>query len=231
MNRILLIEDDQDLALGLVFNLRHGGFEVVHCSDGEAGLAAFAESPFSLVLLDWMLPGMDGMEVLNRIRQQSERVLILLLTARDLPEDVVEGLDRGADDYLAKPFDLNVLLARIRSLLRSRQTPSPASSAGSEARFGEFHLNFDTFEGVQKDKPFKLSYKEAMVMKLFWEKRGQIVTREELLQKVWGIEGYVQSRSVDNYIVQLRKRFERDPKNPRLILSVHGSGYKFVPSL
>ncbi|MEO7424485.1 MAG: response regulator transcription factor [Fibrobacteria bacterium] len=227
MNRILLIEDDRNMAMGLVFNLQSEGFEVTHCLDGETGLIAMAEKEFDLLVLDWMLPGMDGLEVLRQLRGRNVSVPVLLLTARDSKEDIVEGLDSGADDYLAKPFDLNILMARIRSLLRSRAWLNP-KEAQQEARFGNAQVNFETFEAVVGGKQIKLSYKEAMIMKLFWDKRNQVITREELLQKVWGIEGYIQSRTVDNHIVQLRKIFEESPKHPKLILSIHGSGYKFV---
>jgi DNA-binding response OmpR family regulator len=226
-NRILIIEDDKNMAMGLVFNLQSEGFEVTHCLDGEAGLAALAADRYDLLVLDWMLPGADGLEVLRELRKKNVSVPVLLLTARDTKEDIVEGLDSGADDYLAKPFDLNVLMARIRSLLRSRAWLTQ-KEAVKEARFGNAYINFETFEAEVGGKQVKLSYKEAMIMKLFWEKKGQIITREELLQKVWGIEGYIQSRTVDNHIVQLRKIFEENPKNPRLILSIHGTGYKFV---
>jgi two-component system alkaline phosphatase synthesis response regulator PhoP len=227
MTRILLIEDDRNMAMGLVFNLRSEGFEVMHCLDGETGLAAMAEKEFDLLVLDWMLPGVDGLAVLRQLRTRNVSVPVLLLTARDSKEDIVEGLDSGADDYLAKPFDLNILMARIRSLLRSRAWLNQ-KEVQKEARFGDAYINFETFEAVVRGKHVKLSYKEAMIMKLFWEKRNQVITREELLQKVWGIEGYIQSRTVDNHIVQIRKIFEANPKDPRLILSIHGSGYKFV---
>ena len=227
MKRILLIEDDRNMAIGLKFNLKAEGFEVTHCTDGESGLAMFAEKDFDLLVLDWMLPGADGMEVLRKLRMTNVAVPVLLLTARDSKEDIVEGLNSGADDYLTKPFDINVLVARIRSLLRSRDWLSQKDS-GLEARFGAIHINFENFEATIGDKKVRLSYKEAMIMKLFWERRNQVVTREELLQKVWGIETYMQSRTVDNHIVQLRKIFEQNPKNPKLILSIHGSGYKFV---
>jgi two-component system, OmpR family, alkaline phosphatase synthesis response regulator PhoP len=228
MNRILLIEDDRNMAMGLVFNLKSEGFEVTHCLDGETGLAAMEEKEFDLLVLDWMLPGVDGLEVLRRLRSRNVSVPVLLLTARDSKDDIVEGLDSGADDYLAKPFDLNILMARIRSLLRSRAWLTQKETALKDARFGNAYVNFETFEAAIGDKQIRLSYKEAMIMKLFWEKRNQVITREELLQKVWGIEGYIQSRTVDNHIVQLRKIFEENPKNPKLILSIHGSGYKFV---
>jgi two-component system alkaline phosphatase synthesis response regulator PhoP len=230
MNRILLIEDDLNMAMGLVFNLKSEGFDVTHCPDGESGMAAMADQEFDLLMLDWMLPGVDGLEVLRQLRKKNVSVPVLLLTARDSKEDIVEGLDSGADDYLAKPFDLNILMARIRSLLRSRAwlTQKDQKEVQQEASFGNAHINFETFEAVVAGKPVRLSYKEAMIMKLFWEKRNQVITREELLQKVWGIEGYIQSRTVDNHIVQLRKIFEENPRNPKLILSIHGSGYKFV---
>lgn len=225
--RILLIEDDKNMAMGLEFNLRSEGFEVTHCLDGESGLAALAGGKFDLMVLDWMLPGVDGLEVLRKLRRRDVSLPVLLLTARDTKEDIVEGLDSGADDYLSKPFDLNILVARIRSLLRSRAWLTQKESV-KDARFGEAYINFETFEAEVAGKQVRLSYKEAMIMKLFWEKKGQVITREELLQKVWGIEGYIQSRTVDNHIVQLRKIFEANPKTPRLILSIHGSGYKFV---
>ncbi|MDQ3000144.1 MAG: response regulator transcription factor [Fibrobacterota bacterium] len=227
MNRILLIEDDRNMAMGLVFNLKSEGFEVTHCLDGETGLAAMEEQVFDILVLDWMLPGVDGLEVLRRLRGRNVSVPVLLLTARDSKEDIVEGLDSGADDYLAKPFDLNILMARIRSLLRSRAWLTQKETH-KDARFGNAYVNFETFEATIGEKQIRLSYKEAMIMKLFWEKRNQVITREELLQKVWGIEGYIQSRTVDNHIVQLRKIFEENPKIPKLILSIHGSGYKFV---
>jgi two-component system, OmpR family, alkaline phosphatase synthesis response regulator PhoP len=186
-----------------------------------------AARQFDLLVLDWMLPGADGLEVLRELRKKNVSVPVLLLTARDSKDDIVEGLDSGADDYLSKPFDLNILMARIRSLLRSRTWLSQ-KEAVKDARFGNAYINFETFEASVGPVQVKLSYKEAMIMKLFWEKRNQVITREELLQKVWGIEGYIQSRTVDNHIVQLRKIFEENPKNPKLILSIHGSGYKFV---
>ncbi len=227
MSRILLIEDDRNMALGLEFNLKSEGFEVTACTDGESGLEALEAGAYDLLVLDWMMPGIDGLEVLRKLRAREVRMPVLLLTARDGKEDIVEGLDAGADDYLTKPFDLNILLARIRSLLRSRSWMARPEAA-DEARFGDVHINFGTFDATVAGKAVRLSYKEAMIMKLFWERRNQVVTREELLHKVWGIDGYIQSRTVDNHIVQLRKIFEKNPKHPRLILSIHGSGYKFV---
>ncbi len=231
MSRILLVEDDRSLALGLEFNLRAEGYEVKTCPDAESALESVEkEAEFDLIVLDWMLPGLDGIEMLRKLRGQNNMIPVLLLTARDSKEDMVEGLDGGADDYLAKPFDLNVLLARIRSLLRSRSWRA-AGEAPDEARFDGIRVDFNSLTADVRGKTTKLTYKEAQILKLLWERRNQIVTREELLQKIWGVEGYIQSRTVDNHIVQLRKLLEPDPKKPRYILSIHGTGYKFIDKL
>ncbi len=237
--RILLVEDDQSLAIGLEFNLRREGYEVTVCADAESAATTVARNgtanPFDLFLLDWMLPGKDGLSLLADLREAGYDAPVLLLTARDSKEDVVEGLDGGADDYLSKPFDLNILLARVRSLLRGR-TARPRETPGDEARFcgtgpegaTTVHADFNNLTIDVRGVRHRLTYKEAQILKLLWERRNQVVTREDLLQKIWGVEGYIQSRTVDNHIVQLRKLIEEDPKKPRWILSIHGSGYKFV---
>jgi two-component system alkaline phosphatase synthesis response regulator PhoP len=229
--RIMLVEDDQSLAMGLEFNLRSEEYDVAVFSDAEsASVALERESPFDLILLDRMLPGQDGLAFLSQLRAAGRDTPVLLLTARDSQEDIVEGLDSGADDYLSKPFDLNVLLARVRSLLR-RRAARPSTSAPHEARFGErgeVRIDFNNLTALVRGETCRLTYKEAEILKLLWDRRNEVVTREELLQKIWGVEGYIQSRTVDNHIVQLRKVLEVDPKKPRFILSIHGSGYKFV---
>src|SRR5215217_4461511 len=236
--RILLVEDDQSLAMGLEFNLKSEGYDVTLVHDGEAAAQKVAETlknapgekaaPFDLYIFDWMLPGRTGPDIVRQLRGEGDTVPVLLLTARDAKEDIVEGLDGGADDYLTKPFDLNVLLARVRSLLRGR-AGRPRESAPDEARFAGIHADFNTLTAEIRGHKHRPTYKEAQSLKLLWERRNQVVTREELLQKIWGVEGYIQSRTVDNHIVQLRKLLEADPKKPKLILSIHGSGYKLVP--
>jgi DNA-binding response OmpR family regulator len=229
--RIMLVEDDQSLAMGLEFNLRSEGYAVDVFSDAESAQEALSREPvYDLILLDRMLPGKEGLTFLAELRASGRDMPVLLLTARDSQEDIVEGLDSGADDYLAKPFDLNVLLARVRSLLR-RRTDRTSAAAPQKARFGdagEIVVDFNTLTAVVRGETRRLTYKEAEILKLLWERRNQVVTREELLQKIWGVEGYIQSRTVDNHIVQLRKLVEQDPKKPRFILSIHGTGYKFV---
>jgi two-component system alkaline phosphatase synthesis response regulator PhoP len=229
--RIMLVEDDHSLAMGLEFNLRSEGYDVSLFPDAESAQDAIARGEaFDLILLDRMLPGMDGIAFLSGLRAGGRDTPVLLLTARDSQEDIVEGLDCGADDYLPKPFDLNILLARVRSLLR-RRAPRARESAPDEARFGEageVRIDFNVLTAHVRGETRRLTYKEAEILKLLWERRNQVVTREELLQKIWGVEGYIQSRTVDNHIVQLRKLLEEDPKKPRFILSIHGTGYKFV---
>jgi len=229
--RILLVEDDHSLAMGLEFNLRSEGYDVAVCSDAETATAMVErEPPFDLYVLDWMLPGKDGLTFLAELRGGGRDEPVLLLTARDSKEDVVEGLDGGADDYLVKPFDLNILLARVRSLLRGRAARARPTTP-DEARFGpgdEIRVDFNALTAVVRGETRRLTFKEAEILKLLWERRGQVVTREELLNKIWGVEGVIQSRTVDNHIVQLRKLFEEEPRKPRIILSIHGSGYKFV---
>jgi DNA-binding response OmpR family regulator len=230
--RVLLVEDDQNLALGLEFNLRRQGYETAVFADAEsAGEAVAREAPFDLFILDRMLPGKDGLTFLAELRAAGHDAPVLLLTARDAHEDIVEGLDGGADDYLVKPFDLNVLMARVRSLLRGH-APRAREAAPDEARFGgardPMRADFNAMTLEARGKTSRLTYKEAQILKLLWERRNQVVTREEILQRIWGVEGYIQSRTVDNHVVQLRKLIEEDPKKPRYILSIHGSGYKFV---
>lgn len=225
--RILLVEDDKSLAMGLEFNLRSEGYEVTLVQDAEEAARVIAETkPFDLYLFDWMLPGRTGVELMRDLRKRGDAVPVILLTARDAKEDIVDGLDSGADDYLTKPFDLNVLLARVRSRLRGR-TRLPETPA-DEARFADIHVDFNALTAEIRGHKHRLTYKEAQILKLLWERRNQVVTREELLQKIWGVEGYIQSRTVDNHIVQLRKLLEADPKKPKIILSIHGSGYRFV---
>ncbi len=230
MTHILLIEDDENLAVGLEYNLRDEGYEVTACRDGESGLKAYHENKQDLVVLDWMLPGIDGMAVLSDIRKESLSVPVLILSARNEKDYVIEGLDHGANDYLTKPFDLHILMARIRTLLRNRAwLSSDGSGKIKKAQFGDCSIDFETFDAEVRGKKVTLSFKGSMIMKLLWEKKEEVVSREEILQKVWGIEQYIQSRTVDNFIVQLRRIFEVDPKNPKIIQSVHGQGYRFSP--
>jgi DNA-binding response OmpR family regulator len=235
--RVLVVEDEEAIAAGLRMNLEQKGYEVEVAGDGHEALELAASRDFDLVVLDVRLPGMDGFEVLRRLRAESDRTPILMLTARAQPDDVVFGLKAGADDYVVKPFDLAELLARVEGLLRRRawgkeDAPAAASvSNGSANRrsFGAYWVDFDTLEANTREGQVTLSAKEMAVMRLFLSRPNQVVTRRELLAEVWQLPRHPNERVVDNVIVALRQAFEEDSSKPRHILSVRGVGYRFVP--
>jgi two-component system, OmpR family, alkaline phosphatase synthesis response regulator PhoP len=229
--QLLLIEDDRAMAIGLSFNLRKEGYEVLHRADGEKGLASAQEGGFDLIILDMMLPGISGQDVLQRLRKTDVRTPVLILSALSGSQKIVDGLDQGADDYLAKPFELDVLLARVRSLLRSRQwlqekEIAPAPEAGE--RFGENIVDFRRQSLQTPRGEHALSHKEAMLLRKLMEQEGQIVPREQLLKDVWGYSVQVQTRTLDQFVLALRKKIEPDPKSPRHLLTVQGLGYRFL---
>ena len=229
MSTMLLIEDHAPLRDNLREMLTLDGFRVLAAENGRAGLELAAREVPDLILCDVMMPELDGHGVLQALRADpaTRSTPFIFLTARGEKPDVRSGMDLGADDYLTKPFDLNVLLARIRRLLKSRSWRAEGI-APDEACFDNVQVDFNSLTAEVRGKGIRLTYKEAQILKLLWEKRNQIVSREELLKKIWGVEGYIQSRTVDNHIVQLRKLLEENPKKPKYILSIHGSGYKFV---
>jgi DNA-binding response OmpR family regulator len=242
MSRILVVEDEEHIAAGLAFNLRNAGYEVDVARDGEHALDAVSRRGYDLLLLDVMLPGgKDGFEVARSIRRSGDYTPIVMLTARDLREDRIAGLDAGADDYLVKPFDLDELLARVRGHLRrrawTRTDPAAAGANGAHAgeplaalEFGEgCRVDFKSFRARTVDgREVELSQKEAMIMRLFAEREGDVVTRATLLEEVWGEPRSLETRTMDNFILRLRRYFEPEPSNPRHILSVRGAGYRFV---
>jgi len=218
------------MAMGLEFNLRREGFEVHHRPDGEAGLETALEGGFSLVVLDMLLPGISGLDVLESLRRRDVRTPVLILSATANSDAIVEGLQKGADDYMTKPFDLDVLLARIRSLIRSREwlAGSPGNPVTENIRMGERRIDFrsSTVEGPRG--LVDLSFKEAMLLRRLVEAAGRVVTRDELLREVWGYSDGVQTRTIDNFVVALRKKVEPDPRRPRYIQTAPGEGYRFV---
>lgn len=231
--RILVVEDEESLARGLVLNLGRKGHEVDHAGDGNTALDRAAGQRYDLILLDVRLPGLDGFEVCRRLRQSGDLTPILMLTARDQPDDVVFGLKSGADDYMVKPFDLGELHARVEGLLRrvewSRERARQGSGNGSRFVFGDYWVDFATYEAATRDGVVELSRKEVAVMRIFAERPGEVVTRRELLDRVWELPNHPNTRVVDNVIVALRKAFEDDAQHPRHIHSVRGAGYRFVP--
>jgi DNA-binding response OmpR family regulator len=236
MSRILIVEDEAHLATGIRFNLEIEGYEVEVVGDGAPALERLAtvrgdaEKPFDLVILDVMLPSVDGFQVANEMRQAGDYTPILMLTAKSLPQDVVQGLELGADDYLAKPFDLAVLLARIKGLLRRRDWAQGHEPGESErARIGDAVVDFRTFEIQGVQGPARLTLLEAMLLKLLVQSAGRIVTKAEILEKVWNVSADTETRAVDNFIARLRRHVEPDSRAPRHLHTVRGAGYRLTP--
>jgi DNA-binding response OmpR family regulator len=231
MARILLVEDEENLALGLRFNLEAEGHEIEIEGDGAAA-ARRLEDPerrFDLVILDLMLPGMSGFEVARRARAAGEYVPILILTAKGDVQDLVRGLEEGADDYLTKPFRLDELLARVRGLLRRRRwSRAEPGEASRPVEIGLATVHFDRFELETRGGSIALTTREAGLLRALVEREGQALTRGELLEEVWGLRPDTATRVVDNFIVRLRRDVEPDPARPRHILSVRGHGYRLV---
>jgi len=231
VTRILLVEDDLPMALGLEFNLKAEGFEVKHCPDGESGLEAALRGGYSLVVLDMMLPGISGLEVLDGLRAKDLKTPVLILSATASSDAIIAGLDKGADDYMTKPFELDVLLARVRTLLRSRAWLS-GSEAGALANervsLGNRTVDFHSSTIVGPAGTIELSFKESLLLRHLMQRSGRTVTRDELLRDVWGYSDGVQTRTIDNFIVALRKKIEDNPRKPSLIQTIPGEGYRFV---
>jgi two-component system alkaline phosphatase synthesis response regulator PhoP len=228
---VLVVEDDPHLAAGVMENLRAEGYEVTVSPDGERALDWLARHGCALVILDVMLPGADGLSVCRTLRARGNTTPVLFLTARGDPADRVRGLEAGGDDYLAKPFHLQEFLLRVRAILRRWDWYRSASATAATAvlRFGGNEVDFRAFRArAWNGEPQELTEKEAMILKVLAEHAGQIVSREDLLERVWGYDVFPSTRTVDNFILRLRKRFERDQANPRHFLTVWGVGYRFL---
>lgn len=230
--RLLVVEDEDHLAKGLKLNLELEGYDVDIASTGRAAAEKFlAAEGYDAIVLDVMLPDLDGFELCRRLRESGNYVPVVMLTARNSAEDRVRGLECGADDYLVKPFELNELLARVRSVLRRRQW-----ERGGEARrrtqvlaFGDrVHIDFDTHEVIVDGQTLRLTQLEMDLLRYFANHAGRVIPREELLEQVWKLRNYSHTRTVDNFIVRLRKHFEEDPANPVHFVAVRGAGYRFV---
>lgn len=236
MKHILVVEDEEHLAFGIKFNLEAEGYDVTTAGDGPTALKLLeeAEQPVELVILDLMLPGMSGYAVCESLRQKGNDVPVLMLSARTLVEDRIRGYDVGADQYLQKPFELEELLSMTRNLLarRAKSNGAPQEKAPpaieSLYEFGRAKVNFDTFVVTVAGEPVRLTHTEMKLLRYFVENEGSVVTRAELLEHVWGLSHMPTTRTVDNFIVNLRKYFEEDPADPRHFLSVRGTGYRFV---
>lgn len=224
---ILLVEDEETLAVGLEYNLIDEGFVVDWAKDGKQALELFAAKEYDLIILDIMLPYHDGFEIAEIVRAKSPQMPILMLTARTSFEDKLRGLELGADDYMTKPFHLGELLLRIKGMLKRKMWYRHSTVSQPVYRFGKNEINFENLKCSNGINNFVLTQREAMVLKYLIENKDRIVSRKELLEKVWRISSDVETRTVDNFISRLRKYFEPDPVNPIYILSVRSAGYTF----
>ncbi len=225
--RILLVEDEDHIREAVKLNLELEGYEVVGASNGKKALDLIGGQHFDLLLLDVMLPDVDGFSITEQVRLTNLEVPILLLTAKDMAQDRVTGLKKGADDYLTKPFNLEELLLRVSKLLRRSQRVKGESIEIFE--FGGNRINFETFEAnTYKGEAIMLTKKEAMLLKLLVERKNEVVSRNQILQAVWGYDVFPSTRTIDNFILAFRKYFESDAKEPRFFHSIRGIGYKFT---
>jgi two-component system alkaline phosphatase synthesis response regulator PhoP len=226
---ILLVEDEENLHEALKLNLNLEGYEVTSAYDGAAALKAVQSEYFDLIILDVMLPEIDGFSVAQNIRLTNDEVPILMLSARNTSEDRVTGLKKGADDYLTKPFNLEELLLRVQKLITKNKKLQDRSTLGEIYSFGGHTINFKAQEAVNaKGERILLSKKETMLLKLLIENKNDVVPREKILQSVWGYNVYPTTRTIDNFILNFRKYFEEDSRNPKYFHSVRGVGYKYA---
>jgi DNA-binding response OmpR family regulator len=225
MSRILVVEDDPAILRGLAHNLKCESHEVLTAADGEAGYRLIREKKPDLVILDLMLPKLGGYEICRKIRAEGLNTPVLMLTARGEEADRVLGLDLGADDYVTKPFSVRELMARVRALLRRAQ---PARALPDELRFDDVVVDFRSYEARRGKTLLELTRKEFGLLRALAARAGEVVSRDDLLDEVWGFENYPTTRTVDSHVGNLRAKLEQDPAEPRHLLTVHGVGYKWV---
>ena len=235
---IVLVEDEEHIADALLFNLDAEGYRTRHFTDGDEALTLLltTHQDIKKILLDVMLPGADGFTIVRTLRERELYFPVLMLTARSKPEDVLEGLNAGADDYLPKPFDLELLLVRLKTMLRRAtwlrpspvpQSPKPASDIYA---FNGREIRFDTLELVAPGRTTHLTLMEADLLRHFTDRAGQIVSRKDILEQVWRLQQDTDTRAIDNFIVRLRRYIEDDPSEPRHLVTVRGVGYRFLPN-
>ena len=225
MKRILLVEDEAGLVLTLTDRLAREGYAVESATDGESGLERASREPFDLLVLDLMLPRMTGFDVCRELRRRGIETPVIMLTARGAVVDKVVGLKLGADDYVTKPFDMSELLARVEAHLR-RAPAAPHPSEGYA--FGDVRVDFRKAEATKEGAPLELSAREFQLLRYFVEHRGATLTRDELLNEVWGYNSMPSTRTVDVHVAWLRQKIEPNPRHPQFILTIHGIGYKFA---
>jgi DNA-binding response OmpR family regulator len=224
-HKILVVDDEPNMSRGLRDNLEFEGYDVDVAGDGEAGLNAILGTRYDLVLLDVMMPRLSGFDVCRKVREAGVDVPIIFLTAKGEEIDKVVGLELGSDDYITKPFSVRELLARVKAILRRK---SPPEKETDKARIGRLTVDFGGFTARDENGEVKMSHKEFEILRYLLQHRNEIISRHDLLHNVWGYEEMPTTRTVDNFIVKLRHKVEVDVNNPRIILTVHGTGYKLI---
>jgi DNA-binding response OmpR family regulator len=224
MNRVLIVEDELALQRVLADNFRFESYEVVTASDGETGYKLAKEEQPDIIILDLMLPRMSGYDVSRKLRHEGVQTPILMLTARGEEEDRIAGLDLGADDYMTKPFSIRELSARVRALLRRS---SLLRKLSDQLRFDDIQINFRSYEAHKQGRPVDLTRKEFHLLRLLTSRAGEAITRDDLLNEVWGEDTHVTERTVDTHVANLRSKLEREPRTPRHLITVHGIGYRW----
>lgn len=225
MKKILIVEDEINMLRGLRDNLEFEGYHVDSADEGKAGLEKIMNQPYDLVLLDVMLPNISGFDICKTVRSNNIDTPIIMLTAKGEEIDKVLGLEFGADDYITKPFSVRELLARIKAILRRR---SHNNIKEEQIEIGQLTVNFNKFEAFKDGSPIKLSHKEFEVLHVLFNNRQKVIQRDDLMREVWDIEHNITTRTVDNFILRLRQKIETNPNTPRIIITVHGIGYKMV---
>ncbi len=224
---LLLVEDEPHIAQGIVFNLEAEGYLVTHVGSAEAALEKIRQHRYALMILDLTLPSMDGLALCDQLREKGNQLPILMLTARDSQQDRIIGLSTGADDYLTKPFHLKEFLLRVASLLRRAPWP-PTASSTPIYQFGNNRIDMEARQAITSQGEVQLTELEIKMLQLFFEQEGRVLSRAELLKQVWGLSPKTETRSLDNFIVRLRKYFENDPSKPIYFRTVRGRGYRFI---
>ena len=225
MKKILIIEDEVNMIEGLRFNLEARDYTVIASQDGETGLKRAVEEQPDLIILDLMLPGINGYEVCKKLKGSNPEIPIVMLTAKSQESDIITGLDLGADDYITKPFSILELLARINAMLRRSGTNS---TIPDPFQFRNIEINFRKYEAFKDGKTLKMSPREYEILHYLLERKGEVVTRDDLLNQVWGYESFPYTRTIDAHIATLRKKIEERPEEPEMIITIHGKGYKFL---
>jgi len=229
MKKILVVDDEKNILKGLMDNLKAEGFEVIGESIGKNGLNAALTENVDLVLLDLMLPDMSGLDICREVKKKKISLPIIMLTAKSKESDKILGLELGADDYITKPFSINEVIARIRAVLRRVQTHDKAKKEKLENyEFDDVKIDFVKYEAFRGKKPLQLSKREFEVLEYFIKRKGEVITRNDLLDVVWGYETFPTTRTVDNFVARIRKQLEKKPADPQYILSIRGAGYKFT---